>query len=265
MTPLLIDHPRITQNYFFPRPLSLSDFPERDFGRLHFIPTPDGVDLTAYTYSPHPNAGYLVHFHGNGEVIADYLEGFHGEVEKIGLNSCFVEYRGYGLSGGEPSLTGLLKDVPTVMDYLTGPLGIPPDRIVIMGRSIGSLFAVEAAVHMNNGFAGLVLESGIADLTERLLLRVDPEEIGSDGDRFYEEVNRFFNQQEKLASVKRPLLVLHTVHDGLVDPGHGQALYEWCGSTVKRIEFFDKGDHNSIFYENTRDYFFLLGEFVRSL
>jgi alpha-beta hydrolase superfamily lysophospholipase len=265
MSELLIDHPVVSDNYFFPRRLTLKDFPEKDFGRLHFIPTPDGIDLTAYQYAPHPKAGTLFHFHGNGEVIADYLDGFHGEIEKIGLNSFFVEYRGYGLSGGEPSLSKLLEDVPTVLAYLSERAGVPPDRTVIMGRSIGSLFAVEAAVRLKNKFAGLILESGIADLTERLLLRVEPEEIGGDPDRFYEEVDRYFNQQEKMGSIDRPLLILHTVHDGLVDPSHAQSLYEWCASPRKRIEFFDRGNHNTIFYENTREYFSLMGEFARSL
>jgi len=265
MSQLLIDYPIISNNYFFPRPLTLQDFPEKEFGRLHFIPTPDGIDLTAYNYAPHQKAGTLVHFHGNGEVIVDYLDGFHGELEKIGLNSFFVEYRGYGLSGGEPRLSQLLEDVPTVLKYLSERIGVPSDRTVIMGRSIGSLFAVEAAYRLKNQFAGLIIESGIADLTERLLLRVEPAEIGGNPDQFFDEINRYFNQQEKMAAINQPLLVLHTVNDGLVDPGHGQSLYEWCGSFRKQIEFFDRGNHNTIFYENTREYFYLMGEFAKSL
>ena len=35
----------------------------------------------------------LVHFHGNGEAVADYIPWMESELAALGLNSLFVEYR----------------------------------------------------------------------------------------------------------------------------------------------------------------------------
>ena len=58
-----------------------------------------------------------------------------------------------------------------------GQKGCPASELIFFGRSVGSIFAIEAASRFPDA-AGLVLESGIADVLERLLLRVQPEELG---------------------------------------------------------------------------------------
>ena len=56
-----------------------------------------------------------------------------------------IDYRGFGLSTGTPTEEGLITDGVSLLNYLTsGPLHIPPSRIVIMGQSLGT--AVSAAV-----------------------------------------------------------------------------------------------------------------------
>src|SRR5262249_16934774 len=48
-------------------------------------------------------------FHGNGETVSDYDDiavGWHG----VGFNFFMVDYRGYGWSGGTPTLRALCED-----------------------------------------------------------------------------------------------------------------------------------------------------------
>lgn len=83
----LLDHPLISDRYFFPRP-----------GRC---PEPFWVDcgdarLACCYLQVEPAAGTLVHFHGNGEIVDDYLEDFVDLVAQMGWNCLLVEYRGYG-------------------------------------------------------------------------------------------------------------------------------------------------------------------------
>jgi pimeloyl-ACP methyl ester carboxylesterase len=132
--------------------------------------------------------------------------------------------------------------------------------VVVFGRSVGSLFALEAVARCP-GVAGLVLESGIADPLERLMLRVTPGELGAPPAAFEAEVTARLDHRAKLAGYPGPVLVLHTRHDGIVDVSHGERLAAWAAGPA-RLRIFEDGDHNSILAENQEAY---LGELARFL
>lgn len=246
----LLDHPLIADRYFFPRP--------------GHCPEPFWVDcgdarLACYYRRIDPGAGTLVHFHGNGEIIDDYLDDFVDLVAGMGWNCLLVEYRGYGRSSGRPELGKMLADVPRVI----GALGQPPGNLVFFGRSVGSIFALEAVARFPDA-AGLVLESGIADLLERLLLRLAPGELGVGWPELATAVKTQCDHREKLRNYAGPVLVLHASRDSLVDISHGERLYQWAAGP-KRMLRFDRGDHNNVMVINAREYFSALREFLSSL
>jgi pimeloyl-ACP methyl ester carboxylesterase len=109
--------------------------------------------------------------------------------------------------------------------------------------------------------AGLVLESAIADPLERLLLRIEPRELGVDAAAFEKVVAARLDHRAKIAGYRGPVLVLHTRHDGLIDPSHAERLAAWAGGPVtKRI--FEDGDHNSILATNEERYLEAVAEFL---
>lgn len=57
----------------------------------------------------------------------------------------FINYRGYGLSGGEPSEHVLLEDSSLIYDYAAARPDVDPGNIVLLGRSLGTYFAVALA------------------------------------------------------------------------------------------------------------------------
>jgi pimeloyl-ACP methyl ester carboxylesterase len=130
--------------------------------------------------------------------------------------------------------------------------GVAPERIVFFGRSVGSLFAVHAVERFPRA-AGLVLESGIADVLERVLLRAEPRELGVTAEALAAAVGERLDQRRKLASYRGPVLVLHARHDGLVDVSHAEALAAAAGGPVT-LKIFERGDHNSILAENAAAY-----------
>ena len=56
-----------------------------------------------------------------------------------------VNYRGYGLSQGRPSEQALLEDAALIYDWAAARADIDPRNIVVLGRSLGSFFAVKLA------------------------------------------------------------------------------------------------------------------------
>ncbi len=236
----LLDHPLIAQRYFFGRPGRLAAPFEVDVGvarlgcHLHEVPDARGT---------------LVHFHGNGEIVGDYLPDFPQAVGEMGWSCLLAEYRGYGASTGAPVMGAMLDDVERVVDAL----GQPPERLVFFGRSVGSIYAVHAASRFPAA-AGLVLESGIADVLERLLLRVTPEELGTTAAELARSVAERLDHRTKLARFGGRVLVMHTRNDGLVDVSHGERLHAWAPGP-KRLRVFERGDHNSIMWWNRSEYF----------
>lgn len=244
------DHPIISERYFFPRvappPIAMRVDVEVDGATL----------ACAENKLGHPLC--LLHFHGNGEVVDDYLPDFAKLVATMGLDSFFAEYRGYGGSTGTPQLGAMLDDV----DALVAAAG-DADKLVVFGRSIGSIYAIEVARRYPN-IRGLVLESGIANVLERILLRASPSELGTSGTDLQQAFAERFDHHAKLSAYPGPVLILHAQNDHLVSVEHAKKNAESVGQRC-RLEILPLGDHNSILYENQARYLRVLGDFVGSL
>lgn len=241
----LLDHPLIAARYFFPggrAPAARVDVPV------------EGATLACAVHRVPDAAGTVVFFHGNGEVVADWQGTLDRVVNGFGWDLFLAEYRGYGGSTGTPSLGRMLDDVGAMVEAAG-----PPEKLVVMGRSVGSLFALEA-VRRFPSIAGLVLESGIADALGRITLRVSPAELGGTREQ-WEALESRLDHRSKIGGYDGPVLVLHTRHDGLVDVSHGERLAEWAGGEA-RLRVFERGDHNSILFENLAEYLAELAGFL---
>jgi uncharacterized protein len=242
-----LDHPLLAERYFYPWPNPFPDpyFVEGKGGRLgcwYRRSFPDGMTV--------------VHFHGNGETVGEYLEGFSARMESMGVNLLLAEYRGYGMSEGEPRLAAMLEDIPPIVEAT----GADPSRLIFFGRSLGSLYATHAASLYPHA-AGLVLESAIADPMARALARVEPWQLGTTREGLSAEIDRHFNQKRKLAAFTGRTLVMHTLNDGLVEVSHAESLHGWA-NWPKDLVIFERGDHNNIMEVNEESYFALLEGFI---
>lgn len=246
----LLNHHLISERYFFPRSGTLADPFWVDCGDARLACSYHEVDPAAKT---------LVHFHGNGEIVDDWCGDFVSLIQQMGCNCFLAELRGYGQSTGEAQLGKMLEDVVPTIEALAKPAS----ELIFFGRSVGSIFAIEAAAMFPDA-AGLVLESGVADVRERLLMRVSPAELGVTTDEFDIVVSGSLDHQRKMAAYPGPSLVMHTRNDGLVDVSHGQRLYDWAAGR-KKIKIFPQGNHNDIMFVNAREYFALLADFITSV
>jgi pimeloyl-ACP methyl ester carboxylesterase len=248
-TVTILDHPIVSSRYFYPRPETLTD--------PFWVQAADGSQLACVYQQVDPDAKTLIYFHGNGEVVSDYLPSFPDWITGAGYNCLLAEYRGYGMSTGRPALAGMLNDVVPIMDSL----GVPDQQLVLFGRSIGSLYAVHG-VSQRPQLAGVILESGIADLTERFFMRVQPAELGASMAELADELNVYFDYARKLAAFQGRTLVLHTRFDELVPVRHAEQLHA-AAPEPKQLHIFDRGGHNDIFFRNQDIYMQLVEAFMR--
>lgn len=242
-----LDHPVLSERYFYPWPNS--------FENPFYVEGMDGRLGCRYNRG-FPEGLTVIHFHGNGETVGDYLGDFSGKMNTLGVNLLLAEYRGYGMSEGVPALAAMLEDIPAIV----AASGVDPGRLIFFGRSLGSLYATHAASLYPHA-AGLVLESAIADPLERILERVEPRQLGESQESLRAEVERALNQREKMVAFSGRTLVMHTRNDDLVDVSHAERLYRWA-TPPRELVIFDRGDHNNIMEINTESYFAHLDKFI---
>jgi len=247
----ILDHSAISGRYLFP---------QKRFVKDPFMVSVDGTELACFQKIIDPDNFTMIHFHGNGEAVADYIPFMSDVFTDLGLNSLFVEYREYGRSTGKAQLVAMLGDGDAVMQAA----GIPPEKAIIFGRSIGSLYAIEL-VHRQPTIARRIIESGIADPSERFLTYADLESAGLDKGDVLAAAEQHFNHQRKLSGYTNPLLILHTENDGLIDISHAERNFEWAGSTQKQLVRFPNGNHNTILPANLTEYMATVGNFVKSV
>jgi fermentation-respiration switch protein FrsA (DUF1100 family) len=199
------------------------------------ITSADGLSLLAWYHSPPSrDAPLIVLFHGNGGTIEIRAAKARTYID-AGFGVLLPEYRGYGGNPGSPSEGGLYADGRAALAFATAQ-GIAPDRVVLLGESLGTGVAVQMAAEQR--VAALVLEapySSIADVAQsdfpwfpvRWLVR----------DRF--------DSIEKIARVGVPLFVIHGEHDGTIPVRYGQALFA-AAAEPKEAIWIPEGGHGVI-------------------
>ncbi|MEW6280176.1 MAG: alpha/beta hydrolase, partial [Candidatus Eremiobacterota bacterium] len=148
----------------------------------------------------------------------------------LGCGVVLFDYRGYGRSQGTPSEEGLYRDAEAVWTHLTHL--VPPDRIVIMGESLGGGVATYLAER--NPPAGLILQSTYTSLPE-LASELYPM-IPSQLCRFR------FPSRDRIARISCPKLVMHGRADEVIPYHHGRVLYEAAAEPRRFVEL--PGGHN---------------------
>ncbi|MDF1555587.1 MAG: alpha/beta hydrolase [Deferrisomatales bacterium] len=204
------------------------------------IPVADGVQLGCLWFDGGVQAPTILFFHGNGEIAADYAD-VGPLLNGRGISLLVAEYRGYGRSGGSPTVAAMMADARTVFEALEGRRA-GRGEIMVMGRSLGSAPAVELARMLGwPRVSGLVLESGFA--RAKPLLRT----LGVGEGELAKIDSPGLDNVDKIKAYPGPTLVIHGAQDHLVPVGDGQALYQASAAAHKDLLVVPRADHNSLF------------------
>lgn len=216
---------------------------------IRFVPV--GVeDRLAALYLPNPEASHtIIYSHGNAEDLG-HLEPLLARMRDAGFSVLAYDYRGYGESTGSPPGTRAAQaDLDAVFRYAIDVLGIPPSRIILFGRSVGSGPAVTLAAREPVG--GLIIESAFLS-AYRVITRIPL----LPGDRF--------NNLRHLRDVACPVLVIHGTDDRVIPFWHGRRLYDSVRGPRQSL-WVNGAGHNDVVHVAGDRYWRALEEFRRSL
>ncbi len=206
------------------------------------LTTDDGIILHGWFLPLEKPRATLLFFHGNAGNIShrlDSLEIFH----RLGLAVLIFDYRGFGRSEGRPTEAGNYRDAEAAWRLLTEQKKIPPEDILLFGRSLGA--AVAARLASSYPARGLILESAFTSVPDMAadLYPLFP----------VRWLSRFqFDTRAYLESVTCPVLVVHSPDDEIIPFKHGQQLYQTARQPKRFLEI--GGSHNMGFLQSGNSY-----------
>ena len=201
-------------------------FEAADGSRLH------GWFLPADPDAAHGAACTVLFLHGNAENISTHLASVRWLPEK-GANVFLFDYRGYGRSEGEPSLTGLHLDTEAALGAVLAIAEVDPDRIVVFGQSLGGTVAITALAQSpyRHRIRALVTEGAFSSY--RGIAREKLAAFWLTWPLQWPLSLAMDNRYEPLEAIGRmspvPVLIIHGLVDQVVSPHHAEALYAAAG------------------------------------
>ena len=200
-----------------------------------WLTTEDGVRVHGWFVPGAPGGRFALFLHGNAGNVSRLTE-TAAVLHRLGLNTLFIDYRGYGMSHGEPDEAGTYADAHAAWRHLVESRGARPEHIAVIGRSLGGGVASWLAVHERPG--ALVLEStftSIPDLAAEMYPWFPV--------RMLSKIR--YDTRDRLSRIRCPVLIVHSRDDELVPFAHGRALLESAGPDAAMLEI--AGLHNDGF------------------
>ena len=226
---------------FLPRPSSYQT--NQDFVKLK---SRNRTQITGI-YLPLPKAEYtILYSHGNAEDLGEILPRLR-DLRDIGFNIFSYDYQGYGTSQGRPSVAGAYQDVNAAYEYLTQKLGIPANKIIVYGYSVGGGPSVDLA--SRQPVAGLVIESSFTTAF-RVVTGIPVYPFDK------------FPNIDNIKNVNCPVLVIHGNADRVIPFSHGQQLFAMVDQP--KLSFWVNGaGHLNLLEVAGEEYVKVMTEFIR--
>jgi len=248
-----LDRPEILAFVFYPR----KDFTEAPSNAIdHIVSVDKDVSISCRFYTHSQDSPTILYFHGNGEVVSDY-DNIAPMYNELGINLFVADYRGYGASQGRPTFSNTVTDAHILLKAL---IDILRDNhygsdIFVMGRSLGSISAVEIAYHYRRQIKGLIIESGFASIDSLLSPFGFPaESLGI--------ANIGFPNLLKIRTITLPTLIIHGEYDNIIPFTEAEALFDNTASRDKHLILIPGAGHNDIMWQGMILYFETIKAFV---
>lgn len=201
----------------------------------------DGTKLSGWLMTPqipgpHPA---VVYFGGRSEEVSWVVR----DAGKLfpGMAVLAINYRGYGNSHGEPAEAHMVEDGRLLFDWLAERAHVDPERVAVVGRSLGSGVAVQVA--LERPVHSLVLITpydSILAIAKRKFRAVPVEYV----------LRHRFESVKYASALTAPTYVLRAAFDDIVPHSHTDLLVAQLGQ-LHLDETVPDSDHMNIPYLET--------------
>jgi len=186
----------------------------------------------------------IMYCHGNATHMDRYwqrtkLLANTGSKNRFGV--LIIDYRGYGLSEGEPTEEGLYSDVDAALKWLKEK-GLTSDRLIIYGYSMGSAPATELTANPRTLTPSkLILEAPFASAE----VMVQDAALLDMPSSFY--VNLEIDNAEEIKKVDQPFLWFHGIDDDYIKmETNGEVVFKNYSGEKGIPNRIERAHHNDV-------------------
>lgn len=204
------------------------------------------------------NCPTIIYFHGNAGNMGFRLKNAASMYAVAKVNILMVDYRGYGKSEGQPSEIGLQLDAEAALDFAQNHSRLKDSAMIMFGRSLGGAVSVYLAHKFPERVRGVIVENtflSVSAMVDKLM-------------PFLKSIksivlNIKWNSDDKVGSLKQPILFISGDKDELVPRFHMEKLHELAKSSV-HAEFYSVtgGTHNDTWERGGAAYYKRLQAFA---
>lgn len=251
---------------YFPE-LTLKGTPEHVGLRYEdlWLKTEDGNSVHAWWIPGPVSAGpeiqtpTWVYFHGNGGNISARLDGYRAIHQRVGANVLAVDYRGFGLSPGEPSELGTYTDgfaavAEAVRRHSKQQSSAGP--LVFFGISMGAAVASRLAGDVKPD--ALLLESPPSSFPDLAPLHYPWTKLLP----ISKIMGFHYETRTHVTRLDVPTLVIHGDQDDIVPMESGQLVFD-SANEPKRLHVVEGGTHDRPDLVDVDRYYDVVNRFMR--
>ena len=224
----------IITNILFMPPLKVHD-DDTGYDDDKFLTTAHGSQIQVKILKQNDNYLYMIISHGNAENIYIVNEWVTKILKHfVNVNFVMYEYTGYRLNHENFSCSEQFcyNDAEAVYEYVTKELKIPPERIVIFGRSLGSGPSCYLA-EKHKKVAGLILISGFMSVY-RVAFKFRWTLPGD-----------MFPNIDRIKNIECPVCIIHSIKDEIVPFYHARQMLKYSKNKFPPL-YIDGTNHNDI-------------------
>jgi len=244
-----------THFLFFPK-REIKSEPQQicGFVRQNVVIPVEGGDMHGWYFENTASPYVVLVNHGNGGNVSS-VQWIANNLLSAGVSVLVYDYRGYGLSKGNPTVDSICSDGDAAYDFLIRDKGYHPEHVILYGQSLGC--AVACHVGNNHHVCALILQSGFASLRHVAfqhfpLLRRAPALVPN-----------ALDNEEILSHSHLPVLFIHGDKDRVVPFDNAEDLYKSAAGT-KRLVVCPNSGHN-LYPEGVALHRQAVDEFIREV
>lgn len=195
----------------------------------------DGVSSDLWLAPAKDGRPVVLFFHGNAGSVADRAPRMRAYLSQ-GFGVAFLSYRGFGPSTAPITEAGLIADAEAAYGWLLAA-GIPPERLMLAGESLGTGVAVQlAARHRVAALSLTAPYSSTVDVAAALYPWIPVRLLMKDQ----------FRSDLYIGQIRAPILIQHGDADRVVPFHFGQKLHALAGPRARFVTLPGMG-HEAIF------------------
>ncbi|MDI9244394.1 alpha/beta hydrolase [Marinobacter sp. CHS3-4] len=198
-----------------------------------YLDTADGETLHGWWLPAKSDARGTVYFlHGNAQNISSHILNVSWLPDKR-YNVFLIDYRGYGRSTGAPDIEGALHDAESGLRWLADYPAAEDQPIFLLGQSLGGALGTALASEWTKRQEQPPLEGVILDGTFSGFRAIAREKLGNFWLTWPFQIPLSWTIPDDYEATDMiggispvPVMVIHSVRDGIIPFHHGQRLFE---------------------------------------